>query len=138
MMVDNRVGFVVVGGFFPNTVVAFDVDAGAGTITGNSPRDVVTGLSYISSLTVDGGKRLLVPDRKLTAPGVRVYDTFTEAEVTTSPAALRESATGLGSQLRKKKAPINTEIEGSQSLISPVFTLFRHIRKMSVLPGYTY
>jgi len=87
IMVDNRVGFAVVGGFSPNTVVAFDVevDAAGGTVTGSDSREVVKDLSFISSLAVDGGKRLLVPDRTLAAPGVRVFDTFTEVEVTASP-----------------------------------------------------
>jgi hypothetical protein len=30
-------------------------------------------------------QRLLVPDRTLTNPGIRVYDTFTDQEVTTDP-----------------------------------------------------
>jgi len=85
-IIDNRVGFTVVGGFSPNKVVAFDVEVDAsGTVTGSGSRDVVTDLSFISSLAVDGGKRLLVPDRSFTTPGVRIFDTFTEAEVTASP-----------------------------------------------------
>jgi hypothetical protein len=85
-IVGNRIGFVVVGGFSPNKVMAFDVDVDAvGTVTGSAPRDVATDLSFISSLAVDGGKRLLVPDRSVATPGVRIFDTFTEAEVTVSP-----------------------------------------------------
>jgi hypothetical protein len=87
VMVDNRVGFAVAGGFLSNKVVAFDVsvDTGTGAVTGSNPRDVITGLSFIPSLAVDGAKRLLVPDRTTGAPGIRVYDSFTENEITASP-----------------------------------------------------
>jgi hypothetical protein len=87
VIVDNVVGFAVVGGFSSNRVVAFDVDVdtGTGVITGSNGRDLVSGLSFIPSLALDGAKRLLVPDRTLSAPGLRIIDTLTEKEITSSP-----------------------------------------------------
>jgi hypothetical protein len=87
VMVDNVIGFVVVGGFFSNKVVAFDVavDPGTGAVTVSNPRDLFSNSPFIPSLAVDDTKRLLVPDRTLASPGVRIFDSFTEVEVTASP-----------------------------------------------------
>jgi hypothetical protein len=64
---------------FFNKVVIFDVANGdnLGDLTGDLP--------FIPSLALDGNQQILVPDRTLTAPGIRVYDAFTDTEVTTSP-----------------------------------------------------
>ena len=78
-MVDDTVGYAVIGGFSDNSVVAFD--AGTGTKTA----DVVAVTGFIPSLAVDAQDRLLVPDRTPTAPGVRIFETSTHTEVTTAP-----------------------------------------------------
>ena len=79
VIVDGIKGYVVVGGFNPNKVAVFD--AAGGIKTG----DLITGLSFIPDLALDSAKRLLVPDRTLTNPGIRIYDTFTDTEVTPGP-----------------------------------------------------
>jgi hypothetical protein len=79
VIVDGLKGYVVVGGFDPNGVAIFDVATGAKT------GDLITNLSFIPGLTLDSSKRLLVPDRALTNPGIRIYDTFTDQEITTDP-----------------------------------------------------
>jgi hypothetical protein len=79
VIVDGLKGYVVVGGFDPNGVAIFDVATGAKT------GDLITNLSFIPGLTLDSSKRLLVPDRTLTNPGIRIYDTFTDQEITTDP-----------------------------------------------------
>jgi len=87
MIVDGSIGFAVVGGFSTNKVVAFDVavDPGTGAVTGSNPRDLFSSSPWIPNLAVDGSKKLLVPDRTTTAPGLRVYDSLNETEVTVSP-----------------------------------------------------
>jgi len=87
VLVDNAIGFVVAGGFFSNNVVAFDVSVNqvTGAVTGSNPRDLISGLSFIASLAVDDTDRLLVPDRTAGAPGIRVFDSSTETEITVDP-----------------------------------------------------
>lgn len=87
LTVGGAKGYVVVGGFSPNGVAIFDIDVdpSTGAITATKTGDLVTGLSYIPSLAVDSGGQLLVPDRTLTAPGIRVYDTLTDTEITSAP-----------------------------------------------------
>ncbi len=87
VLVDDTKGFVVVGGFFSNKVVAFDVDVdpGTGAVKGSNPRDLISGFSFIASLAVDDTDRLLVPDRTSGAPGIRVFDSSTEIEITVAP-----------------------------------------------------
>jgi len=87
VLVDNAIGFVVAGGFFSNNVVAFDVSVNqvTGVVTGSNPRDLISGLSFIASLAVDDTDRLLVPDRTAGAPGIRVFDSSTETEITVDP-----------------------------------------------------
>jgi hypothetical protein len=79
--------YVVAGGFEANDVRVFDVSraAGSGTLTGANPRSLGFSLPYVPGLAVDGGGRLLVPDRTLTAPGIRMVDTFTDQEITAAP-----------------------------------------------------
>jgi hypothetical protein len=87
VIVDGTVGFTVVGGFSANKVVAFDVavNPGTGEVTGSSPRDLFSSAPWIPNLAVDGSKQLLVPDRTMGAPGMRVFDSLNETEITSSP-----------------------------------------------------
>ncbi len=64
---------------FFNSVVAFDPVSG--TVTG----DLVQDLSFVPSIALDDTGRLFVPDRNVTSPGVRVFDTATNTEITTAP-----------------------------------------------------
>ena len=81
--VDGLKGYAVISfmdanfNFF-NKVVIFDED-------GNNLGDLTDDLPFIPTLAVDSSKRILVPDRTLTAPGIRIYDSFTDTEVTASP-----------------------------------------------------
>jgi hypothetical protein len=87
VMGDNAKGFVVVGGFFSNKVVVFDVSVNpvTGAVAGSNPRDLISGLSFIASLAIDDTNRLLVPDRTAGAPGIRVFDSSAETEITVDP-----------------------------------------------------
>lgn len=75
-MVDDTLGYVVVGGFAPNKVVSFDAGSGEQTA------DLLTDVPFIPSLTLDAQGRLFVPDTTTTAPGVRIYDTSSDTEIT--------------------------------------------------------
>jgi hypothetical protein len=81
--VDGLKGYAVISfldanfNFF-NKVVIFDED-------GNNLGDLTGDLAFIPSLAVDGSKRILVPDRTLTAPGIRIFDSSSDTEVTASP-----------------------------------------------------
>jgi hypothetical protein len=81
--VDGLKGYAVISfldasfNFF-NKVVIFDED-------GNNLGDLTGDLPFIPSLAIDSDKRILVPDRTLTAPGIRIFDSITDAEVTASP-----------------------------------------------------
>jgi hypothetical protein len=87
VIVNGSIGFVVVGGFNPNEVSAFDVtvDPGTGAVSGSNPRPLFLSSPFVPSLAVDGADRLFVPDRTAVDPGIRVYDTATETEITASP-----------------------------------------------------
>jgi len=87
IIVDGLKGYAVVGGFAGQGVTVFDVDVDpvTGVITGSNPGDLVTGLPFVPDLALDSAKRLLVPDRDLINPGIRIYDTFTDQEITTDP-----------------------------------------------------
>jgi type IV secretory pathway component VirB8 len=78
-LVNGTKGYVVIGGFADNGVAIFDVDSG--TKLG----ELAVSASFIPSLALDGRNRLLVADRTLTNPGIRIYDTQTDIEVTTGP-----------------------------------------------------
>jgi hypothetical protein len=78
-MVNANLGYAVIGGFSNNTVVAFDAAAGT------KSADVVATEGFIPSLAIDSQDRLLVPDRTLTAPGIRIFDTSDNTEITTTP-----------------------------------------------------
>jgi hypothetical protein len=82
-IVDATKGYAVVGGFVPNKVVSFNPDTGAAGI------ELVTNIPFIPSLTLDDQARLLVPDRTESAPGLRIYDTSTDTEIS-------EGAIGVG------------------------------------------
>lgn len=84
VIVDGLKGYAVVGfldaqwNYF-NKLVIFDVTTGInlGNLTGDLP--------FIPSLALDSSKQILVPDRSMTAPGIRIYDSLTDSEVTASP-----------------------------------------------------
>jgi hypothetical protein len=77
-IVDDK-GYVVYGGFGDNTVAIFD------TTTGDKSGDLTISSPFIPSLAADDQGRLFVPDRTDTDPGVRVYDTTTDTEITANP-----------------------------------------------------
>ncbi len=80
VIVDGLKGYVVItDANFDNKVVIFDVE------TGDNLGDLTGDLPFIPELAVDGSKRVLVPDRTLTEPGIRIFDSFTDTEVTASP-----------------------------------------------------
>ncbi len=77
----DRVYAVVSDASYQNDVVVAENGVDGWTRTG------ALGLSgaYIPSLAATGFGHLLVPDRSTDAPGVRVYDLVTGAEITTKP-----------------------------------------------------
>lgn len=81
IVVANGTGYVVVNTgtweVTENTVAAFTV------ADGNRGADLLVNPAYIPSLTVDDQGRLFVPDRTTTAPGVLIYDTTDNTEITT-------------------------------------------------------
>ncbi len=79
VVVNGTKGYVVSGGFASNSIAIFDVATGTktGTVNVQSP--------YIASLALDGTNRLLVSDRTAQSPGVRIFDTTTDMEVTAAP-----------------------------------------------------
>lgn len=78
VILSTRTGYVVTGGFSPNDVSIFDIPSKAktGTLGLNSP--------WIPSLALDASNRLFVPDRDTTTPGVRVFETTNNTEITTT------------------------------------------------------
>jgi hypothetical protein len=79
--------YVVAGGFEANDVRVFDVflDTASGEPAAANPRSLGLDLPFAPGLAVDGGGRLFVPDRTLTAPGIRIFDTATDEELTSKP-----------------------------------------------------
>jgi hypothetical protein len=78
VVVSNGSGYVVVAGTWPNnTITTFD------TSDGTKGDDLLVNGAFIPSLTLDDQGRLFVPDRTTTAPGVRIYDTTDNTEITT-------------------------------------------------------
>jgi hypothetical protein len=76
--VSNGTGYVVVAGTYPNnTIMTFDAS------DGTKGDDLLVNGAFIPSLTLDDQGRLFVPDRTTTAPGVRIYDTADNTEITT-------------------------------------------------------
>ena len=73
--------YVVAGGFSANGIKVFDLslDPSKGTLSASDPRDLGLDLPFVPSLAVDGARMLLVPDRTLEAPGVRLVDTFSDS-----------------------------------------------------------
>jgi type IV secretory pathway component VirB8 len=78
--VRGRRVYVVVGGFDENRIVRVNVslDPATGRYSAGAPRDLGLALPFVPSLATDGADRLMVPDRSLTAPGLRIVDTFGE------------------------------------------------------------
>lgn len=76
--VAGRKVYVVAGGFEENRLLVFDLtlDPATGRYAGGAPRDLGLSLPFVGSLAVDAGRQLLVPDRTLQAPGLRLIDTF--------------------------------------------------------------
>ncbi len=74
-------GYAVVGGFAENRLMEFELelDTTTGRYAASRPRDLGLALPFVPSLAVDEAGRLLVPDRSLTAPGLRIVDTETGA-----------------------------------------------------------
>ena len=79
--------YVIAGGFEANDVRVVDLqtDPGSGQLSATAPRGLGLDLPFIPGLAVEGGGRLLVPDRSLEAPGLRLFDTAVDAELTTAP-----------------------------------------------------
>ncbi len=79
--------YVVSGGFDANDVYIFDLqrDPDTGQIRAANARSIGLALPFIPGLALDEGNRLLVPDRTLTSPGLRLFDTFTDSEITVDP-----------------------------------------------------
>lgn len=77
----NGTGYVVVNtgtwADTENTIAAFTIADGTRGV------DLLVNPAFIPSLTVDDQGRLFVPDRASTAPGVRIYDTSDNTEITT-------------------------------------------------------
>jgi hypothetical protein len=76
--VAGRKVYAVAGGFEDNRLLVFDLTLApeTGTYTGGAPRDLGLSLPFVPSLAVDGARQLLVPDRTLAAPGLRLIDTY--------------------------------------------------------------
>jgi hypothetical protein len=75
--VSNGTGYVVVAvSFTDNTIMTFDA------ADGTKGNDLFINGVFIPSLTLDDQGRLFVPDRTDTAPGVRIYDTADNTEIT--------------------------------------------------------
>ena len=87
MSADGRKVYAVAGGFSENGVRVFDVelDPATGRFDGQNPRDLGLSLPFIPSLAMDDAGQLIVPDRSLEAPGIRIVDSFSDDEVTNSP-----------------------------------------------------
>lgn len=76
--VSNGTGYIVVAGTWPNnTIMTFDAASGA------QGDDLLVNGAFIPSITLDDQGRLFVPDRTTTAPGVLIYDTADNTEITT-------------------------------------------------------
>jgi hypothetical protein len=75
--VSDGTGYVVVAvTFSSNTVMTFDA------ADGTKGEDLIAIEAYCPSLTLDDQGRLFVPDRTNDAPGVRIYDTTDNTEIT--------------------------------------------------------
>jgi hypothetical protein len=75
--VSNGTGYIVVAGTWPNnTIMTFDAT------DGTKGDDLFVNGAFIPSLTLDDQGRLFVPDRTTDAPGVRIYDTADNSEIT--------------------------------------------------------
>lgn len=85
--VNGRKVFVVAGGFDANDVRVFDVtpDHTSGALIASAPRGLGLELPFVPGLAVDSSGQLIVPDRTLTAPGLRLIDTATDTEITATP-----------------------------------------------------
>lgn len=78
--VSNGTGYVVVAvTWSTNTIMTFDAS------DGTKGDDLLVKEAFIPSLTLDDQGRLFVPDRDNTTPGVRIYDTADNTEITTTP-----------------------------------------------------
>jgi hypothetical protein len=82
VLVNGTKGYVVISDpswVDPNTVAVFAV------ATGNKSGELAITSPFIPDLALDSQNRLFVPDRTPTAPGVRIFDTTTDDEVTAAP-----------------------------------------------------
>ncbi len=85
--VNGGKAYLVSGGFDANDVKIFDLqlDPASGAVSAANPRNIGLSLPFIPGLALDDGGRLLIPDRTLTAPGLRLFDTVADTEITAAP-----------------------------------------------------
>ncbi|GIW39474.1 MAG: hypothetical protein KatS3mg076_0051 [Candidatus Binatia bacterium] len=76
----DGVGFAVVSApDFTTSLVSFD------TATGQKLSTLLSGVSFLADIELDGRGRLWVADRTLESPGIRVFDAATGEELTSGP-----------------------------------------------------
>lgn len=76
VVIGNKLYAAIAVGYGNPVVMEFQYNAGANSF--GKIKDIFTATAYLPSLSADGFNRLIIPDRNLTNPGVRFYDTAAE------------------------------------------------------------